>query len=178
MTTPAIAVPEAAARARRQATAVAAIGAAVPTVLAAQGMTSLARDVLGFPLLVAVALASFLELALVSSALLARAAALAGRPGGADTVAVWVVSGLSGLLAGLHELVSATAAGGYRWDVDPGTVLAAAVRAVAPLVLQRQFRLRGAMAASAVVTRSGLVLSSSAPGRPAQYGLYAGRGGE
>ena len=47
---------EAAARARRQATVVAAVGAVVPTILAAQGMTSLAVDVLGFPIVAAVAL--------------------------------------------------------------------------------------------------------------------------
>lgn len=68
-----------AARARRQATAVAA-AAIVPTILAAQGKTCLAVDLLGFPVLAAIALASFLKLALVSSVLLARAAALAGRP--------------------------------------------------------------------------------------------------
>lgn len=125
---------EAAARARRQATVVAAVGAVVPTILAAQGMTSLAVDVLGFPIVAAVALAGFLELALVSSALLARAAALAGRPGGADAVAVWVVSATSGLLAGVHELVATTPDGSSTWSVGPGSVLAGAVRAVAPLV--------------------------------------------
>ena len=56
MTPPAEAMPHAAARARRRAT-----------------------DLLGFPVLVAVALASFLELALVSSALLARAGQTPGR---------------------------------------------------------------------------------------------------
>lgn len=106
----------------------------VPTILAAQGMTSLAVDVLGFPVVAAVGLAGFLELALVSSALLARAAALAGRPGGADAVAVWVVSATSGLLAGVHELVATAPDGSSTWSVDPGSVLAGAVRAVAPLV--------------------------------------------
>lgn len=129
--TPAVA---AAARARRQATAVAAVGAVVPTILAAQGMASLAVDVLGFPIVAAVALASFLELALVASALLARAAALAGRPGGADAVAVWVVSATSGLLAGVHELMNTAPDGTTTWSADPGAVLAAAVRVVAPLV--------------------------------------------
>lgn len=122
-----------AARARRQATTVAAVAAIVPTILAAQGMTYLAIDLLGFPVLAAIALASFLELALVSSALLARAAALAGRPGGADATAVWVVSATSGLLAAMHELV-VTTGGSSEWHIDPGSVLAAAVRAVAPLV--------------------------------------------
>lgn len=129
--TPAV---EAAARARRQATVVAAVGAVVPTILAAQGMASLAVDVLGFHVVPAVALASFLELALVASALLARAAALAGRPGGADAVAVWVVSATSGLLAGVHELMSTAPDGTTTWSADPGTGLAAAVRVAAPLV--------------------------------------------
>lgn len=121
-------------KARRQATVVAAVGAVVPTVLAAQGMASLAIDVLGFPLVAAVALASFLELALVASALLARAAALAGRPGGADAVAVWVVSATSGLLAGVHELTATASDGTTTWSADPGSGLAAAVRFFAPLV--------------------------------------------
>ncbi|MFE6229407.1 hypothetical protein [Cellulosimicrobium sp. NPDC057862] len=124
----------AAARARRQATVVAAVGAIIPTILAAQGMASLAVDVLRFPLVLAVALAGFLELALVASALLARAAALAGRPGGADAVAVWVVSATSGLLAGVHELTTTAPDGSTSWSADPGSVLAAAVRVVAPLV--------------------------------------------
>ncbi|MFS0701280.1 hypothetical protein AB6N24_15025 [Cellulomonas sp. 179-A 4D5 NHS] len=41
--------------------------------LAAQGMAAVAMDVLGFSLVVALALASFLGLGLISSALLARA---------------------------------------------------------------------------------------------------------
>ncbi|WP_435735256.1 hypothetical protein V5D56_00085 (plasmid) [Cellulosimicrobium sp. PMB13] len=130
-TTPAV---EAAARARRQATVVAAVGAVVPTILAAQGMASLAVDLLGFHIVAAVALASFLEVALVASALLARAAALAGRPGGADAVAVWVVSATSGLLAGVHELMNTAPDGTTTWSADPGSGLAAAVRFFAPLV--------------------------------------------
>lgn len=134
MTSETLTSTQAAKRARRQATVVAAGGAAVPTVLAAQGMTALAIDLLGFPVPVAVALASFLELALVSSALLARAAALAGRPGGADAMAVWVVSGTSGFLAGLHELVMTGLDGSSTWTADPRSLLAAAVRLIAPLV--------------------------------------------
>jgi hypothetical protein len=131
---PAMAMAKDAVKARRQATVVAAVGAVVPTVLAAQGMASLAVDVLGFPIVAAVALASFLELALVASALLARAAALAGRPGGADAVAVWVVSATSGLLAGVHELTTTAPDGTTTWSADPGSGLAAAVRFFAPLV--------------------------------------------
>jgi len=42
------------------------------------------RDALGLSLPFAFALAAFLELALISSALLALASAMAGRPAGAD----------------------------------------------------------------------------------------------
>jgi Na+(H+)/acetate symporter ActP len=72
---------EAAQRARTQATVVTCAAATVPTVLAMQGMASLATDLLHFPVAVAIALVSF--------ALLTRASALAGRPGGVDAAAVW-----------------------------------------------------------------------------------------
>lgn len=124
----------AARRARQHATVVASLAAVVPTLLAAQGMASVAMDVLGFTLVAAVALAGFLELALVSSALLARASALAGRPGGADAAAVWAVSAVSGLLAGTHEFVGPEVDGVRSWESDPSTLLAAGVRVVAPLV--------------------------------------------
>jgi hypothetical protein len=129
-----LANPEAARRARRQATVVASLAAVVPTVLAAQGMATLAMDVLGFPLIVAIALAGFLELALVSSALLARASALAGRPGGADAAAVWAVSIVSGTLAATHEFVGVAPGGARIWEFDPPSLLAAGVRVAAPLV--------------------------------------------
>ncbi|MFS0700094.1 helix-turn-helix domain-containing protein [Cellulomonas sp. 179-A 4D5 NHS] len=125
---------EAARRARQQATVVASLAAVVPTVLAAQGMAALAMDVLGFSLIAAVALAGFLELALISSALLARASALAGRPGGADAAAVWAVSAVSGLLAGAHEFVGPETGGVRSWESDPSSLLAAGVRVAAPLV--------------------------------------------
>lgn len=125
---------QAARRARQHATVVASVAAVVPTLLAAQGMASVAMDVLGFTLVAAVALAGFLELALVSSALLARASALAGRPGGADAAAVWAVSAVSGLLAGTHEFVGPEVDGVRSWESDPSTLLAAGVRVVAPLV--------------------------------------------
>ncbi len=125
---------EAARRARQHATVVASLAAVVPTVLAAQGMAALAMDVLGFSLIAAVALAGFLELALISSALLARASALAGRPGGADAAAVWAVSAVSGLLAGAHEFVGPEVDGVRSWESDPSSLLAAGVRVAAPLV--------------------------------------------
>src|SRR5680860_1285301 len=72
-----------------RATVVTCAAATVPTVLARQGMASLAVDLLHFAVVVAIALAGFLELALISFALLTRASALAGRPGGVDAAAVW-----------------------------------------------------------------------------------------
>lgn len=81
-----------------------------------------------------VALAGFLELALVSFALLTRASALAGRPGGVDAAAVWGVSLASGAFSALHELVGPAIGGTRSWEVDPGSLLAACVRLTAPLV--------------------------------------------
>jgi len=125
---------EGARKARRQATIVASLAAVVPTVLAMQGMASLAMDVLKFSMPVAIALAGFLELALVSSALLARASALAGRPGGADAVAVWAVSVASGMLSSTHEFVGPAVGGVRGWQFDSSSLLAAGVRVAAPLV--------------------------------------------
>jgi hypothetical protein len=125
---------EAVRKARQQATTVTIAAAIVPTVLAMQGMASLAVDLLGFGLPTAIALAGFLELALVSFALLTRASALAGRPGGVDAIAVWVVSATSGLFSGAHELIGPAVGGARTWEVDPGSLLAAGVRLAAPLV--------------------------------------------
>jgi hypothetical protein len=101
----AAATTEAVKRASNQATVVTCVAATVPTVLAMQGMASLAVDLLHFAVVVAIALAGFLELALISFALLTRASALAGRPGGVDAAAVWGVSLASGTFSALHELV-------------------------------------------------------------------------
>jgi hypothetical protein len=131
---PALANLAAVQRARRQATLVTCAGAIVPTILAMQGMASLAVDLLGFPVVVAVGLAGFLELALISFALLTRASALAGRPGGVDAAAVWGVSLASGLFSSAHELVGPQLAGVRSWEVDPGSLIAACVRLAAPLV--------------------------------------------
>jgi hypothetical protein len=121
-------------RARNQATVVTCVAATVPTVLAMQGMASLAVDLLGFAVVVAIALAGFLELALISFALLTRASALAGRPGGVDAAAVWGVSLASGTFSALHELVGPAIGNTRAWQVDPGSLLAACVRLTAPLV--------------------------------------------
>src|SRR5680860_548664 len=88
-----------------RATVVTCAAATVPTVLARQGMASLAVDLLHFAVVVAIALAGFLELALISVALLTRASALAGRPGGVDAADVWGVSLASKTFSALHELV-------------------------------------------------------------------------
>jgi hypothetical protein len=130
----AAATTAAAERARTQATVVTCAAATVPTVLAMQGMASLATDLLHFPVAVAIALAGFLELGLVSFALLTRASALAGRPGGVDAAAVWGVSLASGAFSALHELVGPAIGGTRSWDADPGSLLAAGVRLTAPLV--------------------------------------------
>jgi hypothetical protein len=97
-------------------------------------MVMVGRDALGLSLAFAVALAAFLELALISSALLARASALAGRPAGA--LAVWVFSAVSGLFSAAHELIGPLdpATGQRGWQHDSLSLLAAGVRIAAPLV--------------------------------------------
>jgi hypothetical protein len=130
--------PELSAARRAQALSLraAAATAVVPTALAAQGMVMVGRDALGLPLAFAVALAAFLELALISSALLARASAMAGRPAGVDAVAVWVFSAVSGLFSAAHELIGPLnpATGQRGWQHDSLSLLAAGVRISAPLV--------------------------------------------
>jgi hypothetical protein len=128
--------PGAARRAQSLSVRAAAATAVVPTALAAQGMVMVGRDALGLNLAFALALAAFLELALVSSALLARAAAMAGRPAGADAAAVWVFSTVSGLFSAAHELIGPLdpATGQRGWQHDSLSLLAAGVRVAAPLV--------------------------------------------
>lgn len=106
----------------------AAATAVVPTAFAAQGMVMVGQDALGLSLAFAVALAAFLELALISSALLARASAMAGRPAGADSGAVWVFSAVSGLFSATHELIGVDPATGQRgWQHGALSLLAAGV---------------------------------------------------
>ena len=76
----------------------------------------------------------FLELALISFALLTGASALAGRPGGVDAAAVWGVSLASGTFSALHELVGPAIGSTRALQVDPGSLRAACVRLTAPLV--------------------------------------------
>jgi len=99
-------------------------------------MVMVGRDALGLSLTFAVALAAFLELALISSALLARASAMAGRPDSADAVAVWVFSAVSGVFSAAHELIGPLdpATGQHGWQHDSLSLLAAGVRIAAPLV--------------------------------------------
>jgi hypothetical protein len=99
-------------------------------------MVMVGRDALSLSLAFAVALAAFLELALISSALLARASAMAGRPAGADAAAVWMFSAVSGLFSAAHELIGALdpATGQRGWQHDSLSLLAAGVRIAAPLV--------------------------------------------
>src|ERR1035437_1270539 len=114
----------------------AAATAVVPTALAAQGMVMVGRDALALSLVFAVALAAFLELALISRALLAGPSPMAGRPAGADAVAVWVFSAISGLFSAAHELIGPPdpATGQRGWQHDSLSLLAAGVRIAAPLV--------------------------------------------
>jgi len=126
----------AARRAQALSVRAAAATAVVPTALAAQGMVMVGRDALGLPLAFALALAAFLELALISSALLARASAMARRPAGAEAVAVWVFSAVSGFFSAAHELIEPPdpATGQRGWQHDSLSLLAAGVRIAAPLV--------------------------------------------
>jgi hypothetical protein len=112
-----------------------AAAAVMPTLLSAQGMISVGIDVLRLTATVAVALAVFLELALVSSALLARSAVLRGRSARADLLSTWVFSMVSGVFSAAHELVGQPDLHGVTtWQLDARSTLAAAVRVAAPLV--------------------------------------------
>jgi hypothetical protein len=104
---------------------------------AARGAQSLSVRAAAPTAVAPTALAAFLELALVSSALLARAAAMAGRPAGADAAAaLWVFSAVSGLFSAAHELIGPVdpATGQRGWQHDSLSLLAAGVRIAAPLV--------------------------------------------
>ena len=117
------------------AVALTAAAAVMPTLLSAQGMISVGIDVLRLTAAVAVALAVFLELALVSSALLARSAVLRGRSARADLLSTWVFSTVSGVFSAAHELVGQPDTHGVTtWQLDARSALAAAVRVAAPLV--------------------------------------------
>ena len=88
------------------------------------------RDALGLSLTFAVALAAFLELALISSALLARASAMAGRPASAVAVAVLAFPAVSGVFTAVHELIGHLdpATGQRGWQHDSLSLLSAGMR--------------------------------------------------
>ncbi|MDE9364001.1 hypothetical protein PZ938_00130 [Luteipulveratus sp. YIM 133132] len=111
-----------------------AVAALVPTLLSADGMIGVGTDLLGLSVVIAAGLAVFLELALVAEALLARVAIQKGHHARADVAATWVISAVSGAISATHELIGATPAGERVWQHDAGSLLAAAVRLIAPLV--------------------------------------------
>ena len=79
--------------------------AAIATTLAYSGMVKFGVDVAGMTLVEAYALGGFLEVSLVAVALMARQAALDGRPYGVLLTLTWVFSAASGTFAAMHELV-------------------------------------------------------------------------
>jgi hypothetical protein len=129
--TPAPGLGAEAERAARQGRLAATWGAALPTILAAQGMTCAGHALLDLPWPVAGLLAIFLEVCLLASALLARARVLAGAAPGLDGTATWVLSALSGAISALHQIQTPD---GHTWATTPADLLAAALRLTAPLV--------------------------------------------
>lgn len=127
------------ARSHRLTTSATVVAALMPTLLSAQGMIGVGTDVMGIDLRFAIGVAAFLELGLVVCGLRARDSVLRGQPGGVDVAATWVLSATSGVFSAAHEVIARTPSGpaavaGWRWEVDPGSLLAAAVRIAAPLV--------------------------------------------
>ena len=80
------------------------VAAAIATALAYRGMVLFGLDVAGMDPAEAYLLAGFLEVALIAVALMARSAALDGRPYGVLLTLTWILSGTSGLFAALHEV--------------------------------------------------------------------------
>jgi hypothetical protein len=89
------------------------VAAFIATALAYSGMVLFGLEVAGMAPMEAYALAGFLEVSLVAVALMARNAALEGRPYGVLLTLTWVLSGTSGLFAALHEVAVATASTPY-----------------------------------------------------------------
>ena len=90
-------------RAQSVAVVLTATAALMPTLLSADGMIGVGTDLLDLRLVVAAGLAVFLELALVSSALMARSMVQEGRSARLDVAATWAFSGLSGAISATHE---------------------------------------------------------------------------
>ncbi|NNU25951.1 helix-turn-helix domain-containing protein [Isoptericola sediminis] len=80
------------------------IAAFIATALAYSGMVLFGLEVANMAPVEAYALAGFLEVSLVAVALMARNAALEGRPYGVLLTLTWVLSGTSGVFAALHEI--------------------------------------------------------------------------
>ncbi|MGW8566669.1 helix-turn-helix domain-containing protein [Isoptericola sp. NPDC055881] len=78
--------------------------AAIATALAYRGMVLFGLEVAGMVPAEAYMLAGFLEVALIAVALMARSAALDGRPYGVLLTLTWILSGTSGVFAALHEV--------------------------------------------------------------------------
>lgn len=89
------------------------VAATIATALAYSGMVLFGLEVAHMAPLEAYALAGFLEVSLVAVALMARNAALEGRPYGVLLTLTWVLSGTSGVFAALHEVAVPTASTPY-----------------------------------------------------------------
>lgn len=84
------------------------VAATIATALAYSGMVLFGLEVAHMSPLEAYGLAGFLEISLVAVALMARNAALEGRPYGILLTLTWVLSGTSGVFAALHEIAVPT----------------------------------------------------------------------
>ena len=100
------------------------VAATIATALAYSGMVLFGLEVAHMSPAEAYALAGFLEVSLVAVALMARNAALEGRPYGVLLTLTWVLSGTSGVFAALHEIAVP----------DESTPYMVAFRFVPPLV--------------------------------------------
>ncbi len=100
------------------------LAALIATALAYSGMVLFGLEVARMTPPEAYALAGFLEISLVAVALMARNAALEGRPYGVLLTLTWILSGTSGLFAALHQVAVP----------DANTPYMVAFRFVPPLV--------------------------------------------
>ncbi|WP_407318796.1 helix-turn-helix domain-containing protein [Isoptericola halotolerans] len=89
------------------------VAAFIATALAYSGMVLFGLEVANMEPLEAYALAGFLEVSLIAVALMARNAALEGRPYGVLLTLTWILSGTSGVFAALHEVAVPTASTPY-----------------------------------------------------------------
>ncbi|PFG42359.1 Homeodomain-like domain-containing protein [Isoptericola jiangsuensis] len=84
------------------------VAATIATALAYRGMVLFGLEVAHMTPVEAYGMAGFLEVSLVAVALMARNAALEGRPYGVLLTLTWVLSGTSGVFAALHEVAVPT----------------------------------------------------------------------